>query len=83
MRLYDEKRRKVKVGDIIEKGDILIGGYMEGKYTGIRNVHSLGEVKAIELIMLGFIEKFREAEIDFAFPSQSIYIESDNSKIEN
>ncbi len=29
------------------------------------------------------ISKFRENEIDFAFPSRSIYIESDNSKIEN
>ncbi len=29
------------------------------------------------------IEKFRENNIDFAFPSRSIYIESDNSKIEN
>lgn len=29
------------------------------------------------------IEKYRDANIDFAFPSQSIYIESDNSKIEN
>lgn len=29
------------------------------------------------------IEKYREANIDFAFPSQSIYIESDNSKVEN
>ncbi len=29
------------------------------------------------------IEKFRAANIDFAFPSRSIYIESDNTKIEN
>lgn len=29
------------------------------------------------------IERFREADIDFAFPSRSIYIESDNTKIEN
>lgn len=29
------------------------------------------------------ISKFRAANIDFAFPSRSIYIESDNSKIEN
>ena len=36
----------VKVGDIIEKGDVLIGGYMEGKYTGTRYVHAKGDVKA-------------------------------------
>ena len=29
------------------------------------------------------VKRFRQAGIDFAFPSQSIYIESDNSKIEN
>ncbi|MBR1619518.1 mechanosensitive ion channel family protein [bacterium] len=29
------------------------------------------------------VESFRENGIDFAFPSRSIYIESDNSKIEN
>ena len=37
----------VKVGDEVEEGQILIQGTMEGKYTGIRYVHSLGEVKAI------------------------------------
>lgn len=36
----------VKVGDIVEKGDILIDGYMEGKYTGIRYVHAKGNVEA-------------------------------------
>ena len=29
------------------------------------------------------VKRFRQAGIDFAFPSQSIYIESDNTKIEN
>lgn len=29
------------------------------------------------------IEKYREAGIEFAFPSRSIYIESDNTKVEN
>ena len=37
----------VKVGDEVEENQILIAGQMEGKYTGIRNVHSLGEVEAI------------------------------------
>ena len=36
-----------KVGDQVQKGDILIAGYMEGKYTDTRYVHSLGEVEAI------------------------------------
>ena len=37
----------VKPGDEVEKGQVLIQGAMKGKYTGIRYVHSLGEVKAI------------------------------------
>ena len=36
----------VKAGDEVKKGDILIAGYMEGKYTDKRFVHSLGEVQA-------------------------------------
>lgn len=36
----------VNVGDTVQKGDILIAGYMEGKYTDTRYVHSLGEVEA-------------------------------------
>lgn len=36
----------VKEGDTIKKGDILVGGWLEGKYTGIRYVHANGEVKA-------------------------------------
>ena len=38
---------QVKVGDQVEAGQVLIQGTMEGKYTGTRYVHSLGEVKAI------------------------------------
>ena len=38
---------QVKVGDVVEQGQVLIKGTMEGKYTGTRYVHSLGEVKAI------------------------------------
>ena len=37
----------VKVGDEVSENQILIKGEMEGKYTGTRNVHSLGEVEAI------------------------------------
>ena len=36
----------VKVGDTVNNGDILINGYMEGKYTGIRYVHAIGEIEA-------------------------------------
>ena len=34
------------MGDKVEKGDVLIAGYMQGKYTDTRYLHALGEVKA-------------------------------------
>lgn len=36
----------VKVGDTVSEGDILINGWMEGKYTGVRYVHAKGEIEA-------------------------------------
>ena len=36
----------VRVGDVVKKGDILINGWMEGKYTGVRYVHAKGEIEA-------------------------------------
>lgn len=32
----------VKEGDVIKEGDELVGGYIEGKYTGTRYVHARG-----------------------------------------
>lgn len=36
----------VQEGDIVKQGQILIGGWLEGKYTGTRYVHSNGEIQA-------------------------------------
>lgn len=36
----------VKVGDTVKEGDILINGWLEGKFTGIRYVHAKGEIEA-------------------------------------
>ena len=36
----------VKDGDVVKKGDILIAGWLEGKYTGKQYVHSQGEIQA-------------------------------------
>lgn len=36
----------VKEGDIVKNGDVLIGGWLEGKYTGTRYVHAKGEIQA-------------------------------------
>ena len=32
---------QVTVGDLVKPGDVLISGTMEGKYTGVRNVHAI------------------------------------------
>ena len=37
----------VKQGDIVKKGSLLIGGWMEGKYTGTRFTRASGEVEAL------------------------------------
>lgn len=37
---------QVQKGEVVKKGTILIAGWMEGKYTGIRYVHSSGEIEA-------------------------------------
>ena len=36
----------VKKGDMVQKGDILIGGYMEGKFTDKRYLHAKGKAYA-------------------------------------
>lgn len=36
----------VSVGDTVSIGTVLISGTMEGKYTGVRYVHSLGNIEA-------------------------------------
>ena len=36
----------VKIGDVVKEGDILIAGWLEGKYTGKQYVHSQGEIEA-------------------------------------
>jgi len=36
----------VNIGDIVKEGDTLVLGYMEGKYTGIRYVHSSADIEA-------------------------------------
>ena len=36
----------VKEGDVVKEGDILIAGWLEGKYTGKQYVHSYGNIQA-------------------------------------
>lgn len=61
----------VKVDDIVTKGDILIAGWIEGKYTGTRYVHAEGEVQA----KVWYTEKER-------IPLNQV-IESDTGNTEN
>lgn len=55
----------VKEGDIVTKGSILVGGWLEGKYTGMRYVHANGEVQAkvwySEKIRIPFKQAKKEA----------------------
>ena len=37
---------QVKIGDMVKNGTVLIGGYIEGKYTGTRYVHSNADIEA-------------------------------------
>ena len=36
----------VKEGDMVKEGDVLIKGWMEGKYTGVRYMNAEGEIEA-------------------------------------
>ena len=36
----------VKVGDVVKNGNIIVGGWLEGKYTGTRYVHAKADVQA-------------------------------------
>lgn len=37
---------KVKIGDIVKTGDLLVNGYLEGLYTGTRYVHATADIEA-------------------------------------
>lgn len=37
---------KLREGDIVKSGDILVYGYLEGKYTGTRYVHAMANIEA-------------------------------------
>ena len=36
----------VKIGDLVKKNMVLVNGWLEGKYTGIRYVHAIADVEA-------------------------------------
>lgn len=36
----------VNVGDVVKNGEVIVGGWLEGKYTGTRYVHAKAEIQA-------------------------------------
>ena len=36
----------VKIGDFVNKGTILVNGWLEGKYTGVNYVHAIADIEA-------------------------------------
>ncbi len=53
------------MGDTVKVGDILINGWMEGKFTGVRYVHAKGDIEAKiwhtknKKILYNFTEKIK------------------------
>lgn len=60
----------VKEGDTIKAGTVLIGGFLEGKYTGTRYVHANGQVQAkvwysqTEKVELKQMQKIRTGNVE-------------------
>lgn len=52
----------VKEGDIVENGTKLIGGWMEGKYTGVRYMHASGEIQAKVWYTSEQTEEYKQTE---------------------
>lgn len=61
---------QVKEGDIVREGQVLVAGWIEGKYTPLRYVHSEGEVEAkvwythTEKVYYKQIEKVQTGQIE-------------------
>lgn len=83
----------VNVGDSVNKGDVLIKGIMEGKYTEPRKVHSLGIVEA-EVVYgktkeVFFTEEIlketgkKEKKYEIIFKDKLIKLYTNESKFEN
>ena len=72
----------VKEGDIVKEGEILVLGYLEGKYTGIRYVHAKADIQA--KVWYSKKEKFylkQEEKIPTSATEQKYTIKINNFKI--
>ena len=63
----------VKEGDIVTNGDIIVAGWMEGKYTGKQYVHAQAEIQAkvwyttTEKVYLKETEKVETGQIEYSY----------------
>ena len=53
---------QVEEGDVVEQGQKLIGGWMEGQYTGVRYMHATGDIEAKVWYSNEIEEKFIQDE---------------------
>ena len=54
----------VKIGDVVKEGTLLIGGWMEGKYTGTRFTRATGEVEAVVWYTEKATVNFKETKVE-------------------
>lgn len=72
----------VKVGDIVKEGEVLINGWMEGKFTGIRYVHAKGEIEAKVWYTKNKKILYKTTEIEYTNQEEDKYaIKINNFKI--
>lgn len=72
----------VKVGDTVKLGDVLVNGWMEGKYTGIRYVHAKGEIEARVWYTMNKTIQYKTTEKQHIGESETNYgIKMNNFKI--
>ncbi len=60
-------------GDVIENGQILINGWMEGQYTGIRYMHASGEIEAKVWYIRELEENFIQQEKQLTNKTENKY----------
>lgn len=78
LRLYDEKRSKIKVGDVIEFTNIMDGDILEVDVVSLHRYNSFEELyKDFDKVSLGYREdedaSYRDMEEYYSKEEQAIY----------
>lgn len=72
----------VKVGDTVKEGEVLINGWMEGTFTGVRYVHAKGEIEAKVWYTKSKKVLYKTTEIEYTNQEEDKYaIKINNFKI--